>query len=662
VRKLFRFINPKSKGQPPKPDSHPIVTVVKLYGLALLVFFVFRLILFLGQLDRVSVEQDGLATIFMAFIMGIRFDIVISGYILFFPVLVLFILDVFRVEHKGIQTVLLWVVFTLFSLAFLINAADIPYFNYFFQRFSVSAFEWMDSPLFVLKMVFQEPAYFLVALPAALLILIYFRVLRRIFRANALSNQQVWVKLPLFLVVLGLMFLGIRGRLEKKSPIRMGTAYFSENAFLNQLGLNPVFTLLRSALDSMDESNQVIREMDSEEAIHRVQVDLTIENPVGNSPIAREITADQTASTPNVVVIIMESMSAAKMSRHGNAGKLTPFLDSLSHQSLYFDKVYTAGKHTFNGIFSTLFSFPALYRQHPMKQISSYNGLSWVLKQAGYSTIYFTTHDGQFDNVEGFLMNNDFSRVVSQKDFPHEEVKTALGVPDDYMFRFAIPLLNELAKTKKPFLSVFMTASDHGPYYIPDYFKPTAKDIKEQIVQYADWSLKQFMQQAAKQHWYENTVFVFIADHGALTATPYDLSLDYHHTPLLFFSPSGQFPVETISRMGSQLDVFPTLMGLLNQSYLNNTLGVDLLSENRPYAILNDDDKIGVLDSEYLLIIKPGEASKLYHYTNLDRTNYARNYPDKVKDMEFYARSQMQVFQDMLIRRQTYVEPQSVGR
>jgi phosphoglycerol transferase MdoB-like AlkP superfamily enzyme len=662
VRKLFRFTNPKSNGQPPKPDSHPIVTVVKLYGLALLVFFVFRLILFLGQLDRVSVEQDGLATIFMAFIMGIRFDIVISGYILFFPVLVLFILDVFRVEHKGIQTVLLWVVFTLFSLAFLINAADIPYFNYFFQRFSVSAFEWMDSPLFVLKMVFQEPAYFLVALPAALLILIYFRVLRRIFRANALSNQQVWVKLPLFLMVLGLMFLGIRGRLEKKSPIRVGTAYFSENAFLNQLGLNPVFTLLRSALDSMDESNQVIHEMDSEEAIRRVQADLTIENPIGNSPIAREITADKKASTPNVVVIIMESMSAAKMSRHGNPGKLTPFLDSLSHQSLYFDRVYTAGKHTFNGIFSTLFSFPALYRQHPMKQISSYNGLSWVLKQAGYSTIYFTTHDGQFDNVEGFLMNNDFSRVVSQKDFPAEEVKTALGVPDDFMFRFAIPVLNDLSKTKKPFLSVFMTASDHGPYYIPEYFKPSAKDIKEQIVQYADWSLKQFMQQAAKQHWYENTVFVFIADHGALTATPYDLSLDYHHTPLLFFSPSGQFPVETISRMGSQLDVFPTLMGLLNQSYLNNTLGVDLLSENRPYVLLNDDDKIGVLDSEYLLIMKPGEASKLYHYTNLDRTNYARNYPDKVKDMESYARSQMQVFQDMLIRRQTYVEPQSIGR
>lgn len=618
--------------------------------------------LFLSQLDRVSLEQDGLATIFMAFVMGLRFDLVISGYILFFPVLLLFIFDLFKLQNRGIQTGLLWVVFTLFSLAFLVHAADIPYFNYFFQRFSVSAFEWMDSPLFVLKMVIQEPAYFLVGLPAVVLILIYFRVLRRIFRANALSEQRVWIKIPLFLAVLALMFLGIRGRLEKKSPIRVGTAYFSENAFLNQLGLNPVFTLLRSALDSMDESNQVIREMDSDEAIRRVQADLNILNPVEHSPIAREIIGGDSASSPNIVLIIMESMSAAKMSRHGNSGKLTPFLDSLSYQSLYFDRVYTTGKHTFNGIFSTLFSFPGLYRQHPMKQINRYNGLSGVLKQVGYSTIYFTTHDGQFDNVEGFLMNNDFSRVVSQKDFPAAEVKTALGVPDDFMFRFSIPILNDLAKTKEPFLSVFMTASDHGPYYIPEYFKPSAKDIKEQIVQYADWSLKQFMQLAAQQDWYDNTVFVFIADHGALTETPYDLSLDYHHTPLLFFSPSGKIAKETISRTGSQLDVFPTLMGLLNRGYLNNTLGIDLLTENRPYALLNDDDKIGVLDSEYLLIMKPGEASKLYHYTNLDRTNYARNYPDKVRGMEAYAKSQMQVFQDMLIRKQTFVEPQSVRR
>jgi phosphoglycerol transferase MdoB-like AlkP superfamily enzyme len=345
------------------------------------------------------------------------------------------------------------------------------------------------------------------------------------------------------------------------------------------------------------------------------------------------------------------------MGRHGHPGNLTPFLDSLSFASLYFDRVYTAGKHTFNGIFSTLFSFPALYRQHPMKQIARYNGLSWVMKNAGYSTVYFTTHDGQFDNAEGFLINNDFNKVISQKDFPPEEVKTTLGVPDDFMFRFSFPIINDLAHKKKPFLSVFMTASDHGPYYIPPYFKPTVNEVKEQVVQYADWSLKQFMREASKQEWYANTVFVFVADHGALMSAPYDISLDYHHTPLLFFSPGGIWPVETISRIGSQIDLFPTLMGLLNFTFLNNTLGIDLMRETRPYALLNDDDKVGVLDNEYLLIMKQGETPKLYHHANLDRTDYTRNYPLKVEEMQHYAKSQMQVYQDMLVGRKTFVEP-----
>jgi glucan phosphoethanolaminetransferase (alkaline phosphatase superfamily) len=85
----------------------------------------------------------------------------------------------------------------------------------------------------------------------------------------------------------------------------------------------------------------------------------------------------------NVVIIIMESMSAAKMTRHGNTNQLTPFLDSISEQGYYFENAYTAGIHTFNGIFSTLFSFPALFRQHPLKgsSLTKYHGIFHDLKK-----------------------------------------------------------------------------------------------------------------------------------------------------------------------------------------------------------------------------------------------------------------------------------------
>ena len=127
-------------------------------------------------------------------------------------------------------------------------------------------------------------------------------------------------------------------------------------------------------------------------------------------------------------------MAAAKMKRHGNKNNLTPFLDSLSHQSLYFENIYTSGKHTFSGIFSTLFGFPTIFRQHPMKSIKHYNGISTILHHYGYTTTYFTTHDGQFDNVEGFLHANDFENIISQSQYPNNKIVTTL-------FRLLMPYM-----------------------------------------------------------------------------------------------------------------------------------------------------------------------------------------------------------------------------
>jgi phosphoglycerol transferase MdoB-like AlkP superfamily enzyme len=412
---------------------------------------------------------------------------------------------------------------------------------------------------------------------------------------------------------------------------------------------------MRSYLDSKDPKYATINIMDNNKAINYIRNTLNISDTVFKSPIARNVIPDSiSAKKPNIVLIIMESMSAGKMKHFGNNKNLTPFLDSLAQNALFFENFYSAGKHTFNGIFSTLFSFPALYRQHPMKYILKYNGMAEALSINGYSTTYFTTHDGQFDNVEGFLKANGFQNIVSQKDYPGTEVKTTLGVPDDYMFRFAIPYLNNLNKTGKPFFTVFMTASDHGPYYVPEYFKPHNNDIKDQIVEYADWSLNKFLNLAKQQNWYQNTLFIFVADHGAYMQAKYEIALNYFHVPFIVYSPFNQHIHKTYTKIGSQIDVFPTVMGLLNLPYLNNSLGIDLLKENRKYALLNDDDKIGIIDNKYLCIMKDyGKKNELYLYKHGDKTNYAQKYPDKVTEMVNFAKAHLQVTQYMISKKLT---------
>ena len=631
--------------------------ILKIYTLVLSIFSVFRIILFLTELNRINLNEDNIWTIFYAFIMGIRFDIVISGYILFLPALLILLQDIFNKSFKAINKFIFYWTFLLFTISFSISAADIPYFNQFFSRFSIGAFEWMENYQFVFSMLTQEPKYFLITIPLIILVIIFFKILKRIIPTKKNENHSHLITRIIFsILILGLIFIGMRGRIQKKSPIRIGTAYFSTNPFLNQLGLNPVYTLMRSYLDSKKENNKAIQLIDTQLAIGNVQKALNINHQDFDSPIARRVLSDSTQNKYNVVLIIMESMSAGKMGRHGNTNNLTPFLDSLSYNSLYFENIYTAGKHTFNGIFSTLFSFPALYRQHPLKKISKYNGISSVLKNHGYTTTYFTTHDSQFDNVEGFLRANDFENIISQSSYPIEAVKTTLGVPDDYMFDFSLPIIDKLHSEDKPFFVTFMTASDHGPYYIPDYFQAKNSDVKQQIVEYADWSLKKFIDKSREKEWFPNTIFIFIADHGAPINAHYDISLDYHHSPLIFYAPEILKKNQSVNKIGGQIDIFPTTMGILNLPYINNTLGINLLKSSRPYIFINDDDKVGILDNEFLLIFKKENKSKLYKYKDFDKTDYIDSYPNKAIEMEEYAKSNMQTFQYMLLNNKQYIE------
>jgi len=628
-----------------------ISLIIQIYGLSLIFFFVFRLILFITAIENIGNVVNRLPDIAAAFFMGIRFDLVISGYLLLLPFIILTFLSVFNSQNKVSYKIVFYFVFLFFTISFFICAIDIPYFNQFFSRFTISAFQWLDSPVFVFKMIMEEPRYWMYILPFIVVTVLYYRWLKRIFDKSVklpLTPRNILVTALVSIVFLGIMLVGIRGRIAMKAPIKVGTAYVTDNAFLNQLGLNPVFTLMQSYLENLDNRNEVINLMDDQQAISIVQQYLKIDPVNPNYPLYRQINPDSIRTNkPNVVIVIMESMAASKMKRHGNQLNLMPFLDSLALNSTYFDSIYTAGIHTFNGIFSTLFSYPAIFRQQPMREsrMLKYNGISNTLKKEGYSTTYFMTHDGQFDNVQGFLSTNDFDQIVTVDDYPAAEVKTTLGVPDDYMFRYSIPVINKLSEVGKPFLVTFMTASNHGPYYLPDYYKPRNKELKDQMVEYADWSVRQFMKMASAQSWFSNTLFVFVADHGEHKKRSYDISLQYHHTPLIFYAPKLLPENKIFNQIGGQIDIFPTIMGILGKPWINNTLGIDLLREQRPYIFVNSFDNYGVIGKEFFLIVKHDGSSKLFKYRYGSMKDYSGQYPEVKKQMDEYARSNLQTLE-----------------
>ncbi len=645
----------------------PVATryIFRFYLLGILFFTFFRVVLLYINKAQLETIPDKYSIVAQTMLMGWRFDTVISGYILALPFLVLIVAEFAGWLRKGLLLGIHSFICALYIIVFFGCAADIPFFQNFNTRLNITALNWTSSPMFMIKMILEEwdfLEYFILFILLSvgfvwLASKIYKRYKNNLVATPGTKHFSI-AKLGITIVFAALMFLGIRGRIEEKSPILVGTAYFSQYDLPNKAGLNPLFTFINSWLDGMKEENKQLKLLPDADALKLAQSYLGIDKPkYAEYPIARTVSDSIAPNNYNVVLVIMESMSANFMARYGDSRGLTPFLDSLAGQSYCFDRFYSTGIHTFNGIFSTLYSFPGLLGKHTMADavIPDYTGLPYTLKNNGYQTVYFTTHDEQFDNAGGFLAANHMQRIVGLKDYPSDAVLSTLGVSDQFLFDFATPLLNEYHGKGKPFFATFMTTSNHPPYTIPDNspITPKHKEVRGGCVEYADYALRHFMSIAKQQSWYRNTIFVFVGDHGSPEPDNIGgLNYAYNHVPCIMYSPAFKDAPKAINKPAEQLDIFPTIAGLLHLSYTNNTMGMDALNEKRPYVYFSDDHHVAVADSTSLYLWENDRGEGYYEFANREKNDIA-NHKGKADSMKQYAFSMLQTTQWMLLNGKT---------
>ncbi len=633
-----------------------IKTVLQVYGIFILFFTIFRLVLVASEVGRnPSLEEVDMNLFLSALWMGWRFDTVISSYILALPLILLFLFDTFR--RKVFVHIAFGIIYLFGIISLLVHASDIPYFGQFYTRFNTAAFAWADSPSFVAKMILTEPKYWVFIALFILGSLFFVRLVTKRKRALFIQFQQsvikksTWLKFLWLPIMLFLLLTGMRGRFAQKSPIRVGTAFFSNNSFMNQLGLNPVFTLLKSVEHDLKPVNRKIHFMENEKAISMVQSNLEGAGSIPNNPIARFQDSQEMEEKTNIVLVLMESFSAEKMGLFGNEKEMTPHFDEIARNGWSFNNFYSAGIHTYNGIYSSLFGHPALLKQHAMKKVKipKMYGFSQVLKEQGYYTAYFTTHDDQFDNVGGFLYENKFDIIYSEKDYPSEEVLSTLGVPDHYLYEYGLDKIDGIHEMGKPFFTTFMTGSDHPPYTIPEGvgFSSDREDVEDEVVEYVDWAIQRFIDSAKQKPWFENTVFVFVADHGLRVDDPYLMPLSYHHIPCVMYQPSRIKEGKVFESLGGQIDLLPTLAEYIGLDFNNYTLGVNLLKEERPFMYFSADSKYGIVNDSLYLIVNEGK-DYLYNYRDRSTVSVAEDYPELIKKMKDYYASMTQVSQILL--------------
>lgn len=633
----------------PVPFYLRYLSVLFIAGLLLSALLRLSLMLFAAE-QNLSLSN---AQTLQAFIVGAQFDSVILAYMLAAPFLLLALQSFFRLRNNYLPYTVAVFTGMAYTLLIFTGIAEIPYFNFFRNRLSESAFQWLNTPDVVWSMIISNTNHLIFLVLSIVFSALVAILTVRLSKKWLVEHNWAWEQHPVlrhslfFLLGALLCFLGMRGRLDH--PIRQGDAFYSNDPFLNQMGLNPLFTLIKSYTDK-------VNLMPDEEALSNTQDLLNINAPVTDiSPIARAVNDSGRPASVNIVLVLMESMSADYMGTFGSNFRVTPNLDSLAAQSWLFTNAYSAGIHTNNGIFSTLFSFPALKRTRPMSNIPAhtYSGIPYVLKQAGYRNYFFSTHDAGFDNIGTFIPHNFFDELHTSEKYPPEKVIGPFGVPDDYLFSYVIGQLN--TQSKQPFFATILTTSNHDPYILPDYFKSSISDPALRAVSYADWAIGKFIAEAKKQPWYHNTLFVFCADHGLrVKQSPYDLSLSYNHIPVIMHAPGLLGTPRQLPQFTGQIDVFPTLMDILNISYTNNTLGVSALQHSRPYMYFSADDKIGCINNEWLYVYRYEGRESLYHYHGPNAENdVASAHPEQVKAMKTYALSQTQVAEWMFIQNKT---------
>ena len=634
-----------------KRTCYSLGYLLTIHVVALVVFFLFRLMLF-TSIDYEFATDISFITKATAFVKGVWFDNVIACYISILPLVVMWVSLFFKRFPRWAFRFTSVFTSALYTIAFVVSAANVPYFQYFFTNINSSIFNWFGYAGTTGGMIFGETAYILPIICGILAIAFIWIAnikLSRWFASKAAKEEPLQYKMkPLIiyvaggLAVIGLCVFGIRGR-TGYNPIKVSQAYYCQDAFLNQLGVSPTFNLLTSYMDDMRKENRPIELLDDSEALKNMQQYLNREGIEGVSPLARKVEAsDSSMGKRNVVIVLMESMSARLMQSYGQEKTLTPFLDSLYNQSRSYRNFYSSGIHTNHGITATLYSFPTVLNRNAMKgsKIPRYVGLPDVLAKNGYRNMFFMSHESQYDNMNAFFRTNGFHEIYAQEDYPAEEVVNSFGVPDAFLFKYALNKINEKAKDKQPFFSVILTISNHPPYIIPDGFKSRTSEPEDQIVEYADRAIADFMRQAKKEPWYNNTIFVFLGDHGKIVGTPEcEMPQSYNNVPLMIYG-EGVEP-QIVTELASQVDVAPTLLSMLGIGYVQNNFGVDLNAEKREYVAFTTDKQIAARDSSHLYIYEPADdVEYCYEISNGRFVKSAKN--PRFEELKKYCFSTLQ--------------------
>lgn len=629
--------------------SYLLAVVWNLF-LAMAVYTVCRLVFFrLNQPLFPDIEPSRLFSLFRA---GWRFDL---SAVLFTntPYLLLMLIPFRFREKKGYRLAAKGLYVVPNFLAYAIDLADAVYFPFTSRRTTCTVFQEFGGDDNLGKIFLQEAAthWYLVLLGLGILFLLI-----KAYREPAVSEKRYgWsgylLHTALFVAALYPVVGGMRGGFGPTiRPIGINDAnLYIEKPIESALVLNTAFSMYKT----IDENR--LKEVDWFQDEKELEAAF--------NPVIRPQTTGP-MNKKNVVILILESFSASysgyltEIQGERREGYM-PFLDSLMQESLVFRHSFANGRLSIDALPSVMCGIPALVESFTLTPYANNDvrGLARELGECGYSSAFY--HGAQRNSLAlaGFAHKAGFQQEFSRESYGNEaDFDGTWGIWDEPFLQY---FKDGIGNLPEPFLATVFTLSSHHPFAVPEQyegvFEPGTMPI-HRCIRYSDYAIRRFFEEARKQPWYENTLFVITGDHTSRTDAPEYLTLNGVFTiPILFYTPDGSLK-GLREGIAMQLDIKPTVLSYLGYDKPSVSFGCDLLStaDEDTYAINYQNGTYLYYRQGYQLQFDGEQPIALYHFTEdrLLEKNLLESDPARAAEMEYRLKALIQQFNYRLIHNQ----------
>ncbi|MDN7141111.1 LTA synthase family protein [Pseudomonas sp. JQ170] len=637
----------RAASRPLQPTLKSHLAYTLLCGLVIMLMLsLVRLALLIYNSDMIG--DTPMSTVAEGFLNGLRFDLRVVVY-LSIPLL-LAVLSARAMAARGLFRA--WLTITS-SIVMFLGLMELDFYREFHQRLNGLVFQYVkEDPKTVLSMLwygFPVVRYLLAWIFGTWLLSLVFKGIDRLTRPRGTYENNVagsrsvapwYVRGVVFFMILLVAVIAARGTLRQGPPMRWGDAFTTDSNFVNQLGLNGTLTLIDAAKSRFGEDRANIWKSTIEQgqATQAVRDMLLTDNDklvdADSAAVRRDFTppADNTLPIKNVVVILMESFAGHSVGALGSPNNITPYFDKLAKEGLLFDRFFSNGTHTHQGMFATMACYPNLpgfeYLMQTPEGGHKLSGLPALLSARDYDDVYVYNGDFAWDNQSGFFGNQGMTTFIGRNDFVNPVFSDPTwGVSDQDMFDRGA---EELAKNygKKPFYALLQTLSNHTPYALPKDLpvEPvTGQGRLDQhltAMRYSDWALGQFFEKARKEPYFKETLFVIVGDHGFGNHQQVtELDLGRFNVPLLLIAPGIQEKFGAVNHtVGTQIDIVPTIMGRLGGETRHQCWGRDLLNlpaGDEGFGMIKpsgSEQIVGLIKGDRILIESKDMSPRMYRY------------------------------------------------